>query len=189
MEDKGPGNPTILPSEPRKAELDWGLWDVRKDVKLGIMPYVPTATSGMSLRRALLASILPMPEPIRITSDNYIKFCSLAFSPGIMLQESLTLQRIHESNAYTHQKAGKTTLTRSIATLTAIALYRKSSDLRCFALNMLVPHLRHFRHSGYPTPALHEEVRGFYKELPLFKRIRLAGRAARHRPSQALPFS
>lgn len=63
--------------------------------------FIPPATSGLCFKRKVLASILPMPEYIKITSDNYIKFSALFLSSGIIYSASLASQRIHESNNFT----------------------------------------------------------------------------------------
>jgi glycosyltransferase involved in cell wall biosynthesis len=58
-------------------------------------------TSGLSFRRSFLDKLLPMPQQIRITADNYLTFCTPAFGPGFYISECLSLQRIHGANAYT----------------------------------------------------------------------------------------
>jgi hypothetical protein len=45
-----------------------------------------------------------MPEAIKITSDNYIKFAACALSKGFALDQELTIQTIHGANAYTLRK-------------------------------------------------------------------------------------
>ena len=78
------------------------LIDLRKKIIFnGKMPFIAAATSGLCFRRKLLEQILPMPEFIKITSDNYIKFASLILSPGLYLNKALAYQRIHGENAYT----------------------------------------------------------------------------------------
>jgi glycosyltransferase involved in cell wall biosynthesis len=49
-----------------------GLIDVRSDAVAGRLRLATPATSGLTFRRELLARILPMPDEIRITSDNYL---------------------------------------------------------------------------------------------------------------------
>jgi glycosyltransferase involved in cell wall biosynthesis len=67
----------------------------------GSMPSINLATSAMCFRRSLLETILPMPEEIRITSDDYIKYIALGTSPGYISTDILSSQRIHNNNAYT----------------------------------------------------------------------------------------
>ena len=60
------------------------------------------ATSGMCFRHSLLEKILPMPESNEITlNDSYIKFAALGISKGAALNAGLSVQRIHDSNAFT----------------------------------------------------------------------------------------
>jgi hypothetical protein len=86
---------------------NYGRWDARTATLAGHPPYVPTALSGLSFRRTLLSRILPMPESLGITNDNFLKFAALALSPGWMLPAVLALQRIHANNAYTRRTVGK----------------------------------------------------------------------------------
>ncbi len=78
--------------------------DFRRDTERGKLPFIPTATSGICFRRSLLQLVLPMPEDIRITSDNYIKFTTLGLSIGCFLNKELVIQRVHGDNAYTLRK-------------------------------------------------------------------------------------
>jgi len=72
-----------------------------RDLRSNVLSFIPPATSGLAFTRRLLEQILPMPESIRITSDNYLKFSSMALAPGYYLEEQLVLQRIHGNNLYT----------------------------------------------------------------------------------------
>jgi glycosyltransferase involved in cell wall biosynthesis len=71
------------------------------DVRSNVLGFTPPATSGLTFTRRVLEQILPMPESIKITSDNYLKLSSMALAPGYYLEEQLTLQRIHGNNFYT----------------------------------------------------------------------------------------
>jgi hypothetical protein len=167
------GVPVILPTTPKTQQPVWGLWDIRKSVTAGEVPYIPTATSGLSFRRKLLALILPMPESIRITSDNYIKFCSIAFSPGLMLRESLTVQRIHGNNAYTHQKQSKAALISRVAVLTGMALYRKSPVFRRFGLIIFNSNLGRLVSAGELDNETRAELGLFLRQLPIYTLIKV----------------
>jgi glycosyltransferase involved in cell wall biosynthesis len=79
-----------------------GDWDYRAEMAAGGgCPEVPTATSALCFRRDLLERILPMPEQIRITSDNYLKWAALGLERGLFSSSKLAVQRIHGSNLYT----------------------------------------------------------------------------------------
>jgi glycosyltransferase involved in cell wall biosynthesis len=78
-----------------------GEQDFRGGIRKGTMPLINTASSGLCFRRSLLERILPVPQPISLNSDLYIKWTAVALSPTLYLDERLTLQRIHSHNLYT----------------------------------------------------------------------------------------
>ena len=79
-----------------------GVVDARATMRQGRAPGVlASATTGLAFRRTLLDEILPMPEAIRITADNYLKAVALSLAPGRVLDERLAVQRIHGANLYT----------------------------------------------------------------------------------------
>ena len=59
------------------------------------------ATSGISVRRDVFRSILPIPEDIRIGTDNYLKWVILSLAPVLTVPELLAKQRIHGDNVAT----------------------------------------------------------------------------------------
>jgi hypothetical protein len=76
--------------------------DIREPALRGKLPGPPgPVTSGIVLSRTLLDRILPMPESIRITADNYLIFLAAALERGVYLDDVLALQCIHGSNNYT----------------------------------------------------------------------------------------
>ncbi|BAU10248.1 putative glycosyl transferase [Leptolyngbya sp. NIES-3755] len=91
-------NANLIPS---KTTLTTRLWDFRDSIRQGQLLNVPTATSALCFRQSLLKQILPMPEEIKITSDNYIKYLALALGKGMFLSNQLAVQRIHGDNHYT----------------------------------------------------------------------------------------
>jgi glycosyltransferase involved in cell wall biosynthesis len=139
----------------RDSELDLGnvgkqdkpyeIYDLREPMKRGkLKGYLPKeidiATSGMCFKRDILQKILPMPEAIRITSDDYIKYVALGTSPGFIDLRTLALQRIHDNNAYT-LRPNKVKLKTKIEVLTAYCIRKNFPELlkftnNLFALNM-----------------------------------------------------
>lgn len=75
--------------------------DFRTHIKKGKLPFYPPATSGLCFTRSLLQLILPMPEVITITSDNYLKATAAALSKGYFLDEQLAILRLHDNNRFT----------------------------------------------------------------------------------------
>lgn len=78
--------------------------DFISSITKGKFPAFGSATSGQCYRNSLLKEILPMPEEIRICSDNYVRYVALLKSKGYFINKSLAILRIHESNNYTLQK-------------------------------------------------------------------------------------
>lgn len=75
--------------------------DLRPDFRRGSIKTALSATSALCFRRGLLERIFPLPEEMRITVDNLIKYCACGLQPVILLNECQAVQRIHSSNAYT----------------------------------------------------------------------------------------
>jgi glycosyltransferase involved in cell wall biosynthesis len=91
------GRTQVVPEISRTVRID-----NRRHVLRGKLPGPPgPVTTGLAFSRELLARMLPMPEAIRITSDNYLIFLALALSPGVYVREPLAAQRIHGNNRYT----------------------------------------------------------------------------------------
>lgn len=103
------------------------LCDFRSNMLKGDLKFNPPPTSGLSFSRALLSRILPMPEQIRITSDNYLKFISQALDKGFCLDKELTIQRIHNNNAFTLRKDRK--LKAVVDILTSYHIREKHPEL------------------------------------------------------------
>jgi glycosyltransferase involved in cell wall biosynthesis len=117
-------------------------YDFRVAMKKGkLNPFLPSwrlpATSAFSFRRSLLQQILPMPEVIRITSDDYLKFSALSLSPGFILEQELSLQRIHGNNAFTLKKdRDKQLVEAKVNLLTAYWLKTNFAHLAKFGNNI-----------------------------------------------------
>jgi glycosyltransferase involved in cell wall biosynthesis len=92
--------PVEMPADPSPT----GEYDLRDEVSHGEGSFIPPATSGLSFTRALLKKIMPIPETIRITADNYLKLPALLLARGFYISDGLTLQRLHRNNFYTRSK-------------------------------------------------------------------------------------
>jgi glycosyltransferase involved in cell wall biosynthesis len=121
---------------PRPPSYVPGRCDARASTAAGKQPAVRTASSGLSFRREILARILPMPEVIRITSDNYIKHAALALAAGWMVAEELSWQRLHSDNAYTKRMTGKERLVGRTQLLTGIFLHARHPSLHRLGRNI-----------------------------------------------------
>jgi len=58
-----------------------GEYDFRLGIKRGTMPLINTASSGLCFQRSLVERMLPVPKPISLNSDMYIKYTAVALSP------------------------------------------------------------------------------------------------------------
>jgi hypothetical protein len=155
-----------------------GKWDARQRTAAGKPPVLWTTSSGLSFLRKTLAQILPMPEQIRITSDNYIKWMALALEEGWLTSEILSLQRIHGNNAYTKRRIGKKRLTGRTQLLTGIFLHDKSPNLELLAKKIFSRGLGILWASGGVDPDCRQLTRRFLRQLDFPKRSEILLRAA-----------
>ena len=90
------------------------LVDDRRGARRGRLTALLPATSGLCVRRDVLAGILPMPEEIRITADAYLRVVAASLTPILLLPEPLAIQRIHGLNLFTlaNEDKGKDALFR-----------------------------------------------------------------------------
>jgi len=100
LQHVGADGTTRLDTTPRQVGYSRGRHDHRADVVRGKLPITAPATSALSWRTDFLSELVPMPGSIR-TQDNFLKFGSLGRGVGYVLDEALSLQRIHSTNAYT----------------------------------------------------------------------------------------
>ena len=132
----------------QKYTGDSGIYDIRDSLKRGKLngklPFNSIATSGLCYRRSLLEQLLPMPESIRITSDDYLKYAAFALSPGYALLEELSFQTIHDNNAYT-LRTDKDELRAKINIITAYLLKEKIPSINKFTNNIFAVGLSIYR--------------------------------------------
>ncbi len=178
--DHGTQDPYFAPGTPIPSHHTYGRWDVRAVIEqTGVAPYIPAATSALSFRREMLERILPMPEAIPITSDNYIKFVALAFSAGVMCSEELSLQRIHGSNAYTKKGTDKRKLVGQIRMLTGFYLFDKSTILRNLAKRSFASGLGMCWITGGFDTKYQQLTKSFFHKLPHWEKLEVLMRAAK----------
>jgi glycosyltransferase involved in cell wall biosynthesis len=142
-----------------------GMYDARTSSAAGKQPIVLTASSGLSFRREVLGRILPMPEMIRITSDNYIKHLALALAKGWMVPDELSWQRIHRNNAYTKRRTGRDRLVGRTQMLTGIFVHARHSSLHRLGKNIFCRGLARLWASGGMDPECRELMNSFLRRL------------------------
>ena len=116
-----------------------GKIDAREEMLQGIFPRnIESASSGLSFRREVLARILPMPRAKSILlCDDYIKTACYALSPGIALDEELSLQRLHGNNLYTDTAIRDRRFTGHMNFLMGINLQRRFPECMKAWMKML----------------------------------------------------
>jgi glycosyltransferase involved in cell wall biosynthesis len=95
---------SLTPVEMAASPFSTGDYDLRDEMCRGESSLTPPATSGLSFTRDLLEKIMPIPESVRITADNYLKLPALLLAPGFYTSDQLALQRLHRGNLYTRSK-------------------------------------------------------------------------------------
>jgi glycosyltransferase involved in cell wall biosynthesis len=145
-----------------------GTVDVRRMLSGGNSPYIPSATSGLSFRRQLLQQILPMPDMIRITSDNYIKIAALYLAQGWLSPQTQSMQRIHGENAYTHSKSSRKRLRGRTEILTGIGLDRNFPGLHRLCLNSVCHGLVTMSITGGIDLEMRQLVLSYMRSIGLF---------------------
>ncbi|HEX3660353.1 MAG TPA: glycosyltransferase family A protein [Acidobacteriaceae bacterium] len=153
-----------------------GRWDARRLVVTGRPPHVPSATSGLSFRSDILTRILPMPERIRITSDAYLKFLALYMSEGFVLDEELTLLRLHDSNAYTQRKSNKQRVSGQVDLLTAVSLRERWPTLEPLAVKLLAQGVAKLSRSGGMDAECDRLAGEFMRKSSPFHRLQVTTR-------------
>jgi glycosyltransferase involved in cell wall biosynthesis len=152
---------TLLPQTP--IERSTGKWDYRHAIAHGQqMPYIPTATSGLCFRRTFLAKICPLPEAIRITSDNYLKFIASALGKGYFLNQPLAIQKIHDRNAYTLRN-DKEQVKAEVVITTAYWIRVRYPFLATFANGLMVRGIGMARRVGQLEAECYNFIKAYFK--------------------------
>jgi hypothetical protein len=134
------------------------------------MPFEGTATSGICFRRSFLEQLLPMPEEIRITSDDYLKYAAFALTPGYILLEKLAQQRIHANNAYTLRKKQKS-LRGKINILTAFWLKSNFPQMSKFTNNIFALGYSFYNREDNGDPHLKLLIHKYFCSLTIGEKI------------------
>lgn len=156
-----------------------GIYDLRSSIQRGkLRGKLPfgTATSGMCLRRSLQDKILPMPETIRITSDDYIKYLAFGLSPGFVSLKKLAIQRIHGNNAYTFQK-DKINLRIKIQLLTAYWITTNFPAFRKFGNNIFSLGMGLSWRYREQNPENSDLIKNYLASTPILDKIEMYARA------------
>jgi glycosyltransferase involved in cell wall biosynthesis len=164
------------------GELPWpdmvlaGEYDFRPGIKEGTMPLINTASSALCFQRSLIEQIIPVPNPISLNSDMYIKWTAVALSPTLYLNERLTLQRIHSRNWYTFTaddalKAKK--IAREGIVSACWMRERFPRILGRWADKVFAVGLGNYWRSGAAEQELHRYIRAYLSSVPPLTRLKI----------------
>lgn len=162
-----------------------GRYDFRSELLEGKCRFAPPATSGLTFSRVLLSKLMPIPEAITITSDNYLKLSSLALEPGYFIAEQYTLQRIHSGNSYTtkNNEAMRAEADLSVT----LGLRAKVPAMRSICNCWYADGIARKWGSGTTIGSIYKDSQEILADMSFPERIelvaRVAYRAARHRAS------
>ncbi len=145
-----------------------------RDVRSDVLSFTPPATSGLAFTRRLMEQIMPMPESIRITSDNYLKFSAMALAPGYYIEEQLAQQRIHGNNAYTGRKDG--TLEAEVQIETALGLRKQCPAQRQLWNRMYADGLAMKFRNRLSAGGVERKKANYFEGLSSFERFALCAR-------------
>ncbi|MCU0550661.1 MAG: glycosyltransferase [Leptolyngbya sp. Prado105] len=88
-----------------REQTGWVELDFRASILKGQPSRIALpATSALNFRREVLQQILPMPEPLRISADNFLRLAAIHLAPGLLLEAQLAVHRIHGKNAFESRK-------------------------------------------------------------------------------------
>ncbi len=158
-----------------------GKCDFRNLVKNGTALYVPPS-SGLCFRRSLLAQIMPIPEVFRNGADGYPMRAAPVLSPGFMMEQALTIMRIHGDNNSTLRRDRPQLQTKNI--LIAYFLRAKFPQLakicnRMFArgLSAYWKYKLIYTHYGVTYDNHQELIKKYFAYLTLWEKAEIFLRA------------
>ena len=162
-----------------------GKYDFRSELLEGKCTFAPPATSGLTFARDLLNQLMPIPEAITITSDNYLKLSSLALEPGYFIAEQYALQRIHGENAYTGRK--DETMRANVDLAIASGLRAKVPAMRSICNRWYADGIARKWGAGVTIGNIYKDSQEYLTDLSFGERMeivaRIAYKAARRRAS------
>ncbi len=162
----------------RKPVYTTRMLDLRPHIASGRVQFTAPPTSGLTFRRSLLGRILPMPERIEITSDNYVKFASFTLAPGLILDAELACQRIHDSNAFTRKTGFVKERTHArVKLLTAHALQDRFPAAQKFSDRLFASSLASYWVHGGIDRAHSNVVRDYLRHATFASKCRVAAKA------------
>jgi glycosyltransferase involved in cell wall biosynthesis len=163
-----------------KSETSTQFFDQRdRSSRYGKLRGTAPPTSGLCFHRRLLERLLPMPEEIQITSDNYLKFAAMSLTPGVYLDKGLAVQRIHDRNAYT-LRANRLPMQARIHLLIADALKNKFPELTRLSDKIFAKALADYIATGKRDPLCRAVIRRYIGQAELGRMADIVPRTGYH---------
>ena len=78
-------------------------------------------TSRVSIRRSILAKVLPIPEALVVEADEFMSAMSIAHSSAVLLPACLTHYRLHDQNQYQFSADDPERMRRKLNSLSCLA--------------------------------------------------------------------
>lgn len=78
-------------------------------------------TSRLSIRKSVLAKVLPIPESLVVEADEYMAAMSVAHGGAVLLAEPLTFYRLHGANLYQFRQGDSIRTRRKLAVSECLA--------------------------------------------------------------------
>lgn len=154
--------------------------DFRSDIRKGKISFTSPPTSGLCFTRSLLEQILPMPESEASTAaDRYVKLSAIVLSKGFFLDEQLTLQQIHGSNAFTEMASKKQFGAREV-TVAAYWIRAKFPELATFTNNYFASGLGTYWRTGGVEDKYKAVVKNYLSTVSPLERFEINLRAFYH---------
>jgi len=148
--------------------------DFRVDMReKGKLPLHTPATSALCFRHSLLQQLLPMPEGQSISiGDHYLKFMASALSKGFYLDKELTLQKVHDNNAYTDSD-NKARFQARIYTLTSYWIRTNFPALKKFTNIIFIMGVSLYWQTGGIEKENKDFVEGYLSRASLTEKIEI----------------
>lgn len=163
--------------------------DVRHKMARGELgePFVIPATSGMCFTRSCLKQIIPMPTSRSVSlNDSYIKFAAMGTHKGVIVSDSLALQRIHGQNLFTLRTDNRAQQAE-IFINTAFYMHKNFPTLSNFSDSLLATGL-HLDLNGLAMNGHNAFLcREYLNQRPLSSKMKIKLKQVFYKIKQALP--
>ncbi|MDZ4874796.1 MAG: Undecaprenyl-phosphate 4-deoxy-4-formamido-L-arabinose transferase [Chroococcidiopsis cubana SAG 39.79] len=144
----------------------------------GKVDFIIPPTSGLCFTRSLLKQIFPLPQykTHKTSADRCLKFSAIALSPGFFLDRELTIQRVHDCNAYTARSDRQQYMARSILIM-ANWMRVRFPELAKFTNKSFAKGLSIYWRTGGVEASAKELVKKYLASISILERLGISLRA------------